>query len=168
MNNGLIRLGRGLLIGIEFISALLLVAVVVMNLSQIFTRYVLVNPMTWTEETMRYATVWMTMLAGSAALLRNEHMAIELLSENAPSWVKKLRRRLALGCIAAFCLLLLWEGLPAALNNYRQVSPSMRVPMTFPYLAIPVGAALMLVKTFILMVLPEEQLAQFDSTEPLA
>ena len=38
----------------------------------------------------------------------------------------------------------------------RQVSPAMRVPMTFPYLAIPVGATLMLVKSLALILLPED------------
>ena len=62
----------------EIVAAVLLVAVIVMNLAQVFYRYVLVDPLSWSEETMRYSTTWMVMLAGSSALFRGEHMVISL------------------------------------------------------------------------------------------
>ncbi|WP_428688032.1 TRAP transporter small permease [Roseibium sp.] len=168
MKPKLFRFGLGLMHGVEVVSALLLLAVIAMNLAQVFFRYVLVDPLSWTEETMRYATTWMVMLAGSAALLRNEHMAIDLLGERAPARLKRFRRLLVLGCIAAFCFLLMWEGIPAAIKNFRQVSPSVRIPMTFPYLAIPVGAALMFIKSIILMLLPENLTDEIETRDPLA
>jgi len=163
----LFRFGLSLMRFVEVVAALLLVAVIAMNLAQVYFRYVLVDPLSWTEETMRYATTWMVMLAGSAALFRNEHMAIDLLGARAPAWVKRARRIAVLACIAAFCVLLMWQGIPAAIKNFRQVSPSVRIPMTFPYLAIPVGAALMLVKSVLLMVIPEELVDEIETKDPL-
>lgn len=168
MKPHLFRFGLKLVHGIEVTAALLLIAVIVMNLAQVFFRYVLVDPLSWSEETMRYATTWMVMLAGSAALFRNEHMAIDLLGQGAPAWMKRARRIAVLGCIAAFCVLLMWQGIPAAIKNFRQVSPSVRIPMTFPYLAIPVGAALMFVKSLLLMFLPENLADSIETKEPLA
>jgi TRAP-type C4-dicarboxylate transport system permease small subunit len=49
----------------------------------------------------------------------------------------------------------MWEGFPAAIDNMRQVSPATRIPMMIPYMAIPVGATLMLIKVLCLMILPE-------------
>ena len=164
----LFRFGLKLMHGIEVVSALLLLSIIAMNLAQVFFRYVLVDPLSWSEETMRYATTWMVMLAGSAALFRNEHMAIDLLGQDAPEGLKRVRRVAVLACIAAFCVLLMWQGIPAAIKNFRQVSPSVRIPMAFPYLAIPVGAALMFVKSILLMVLPENLADMIETKEPLA
>lgn len=149
----------------EVISAVLLIAVILMNVAQIFYRYVLVDPLSWTGETMRYATTWMVMLAGSAALFRGEHMVISLFDSVQSKKIRNFVRILVLACIAGFCALLIWEGIPAAINNFSQNSPAMQIPMTLPYLAVPVGAALMLIKVLCLMVLPEDALKHEEAEE---
>jgi TRAP-type C4-dicarboxylate transport system permease small subunit len=149
----------------EIVAAVLLVAVIVMNLAQVFYRYVLVDPLSWSEETMRYSTTWMVMLAGSSALFRGEHMVISLFDSVQSSKIRNFIRLLVLTCIGAFCVLLMWEGFPAAIDNMRQVSPATRIPMTIPYMAIPVGATLMLIKVLCLMVLPEDALMKEEAYE---
>ena len=59
----------------------------------------------------------------------------------------------------------MWEGFPAAMDNMRQVSPATRIPMTIPYMAVPVGATLMLIKVLCLMVLPEDVLMKEEAYE---
>lgn len=139
----------------EVLAAILLVAVIAMNLAQVFFRYVLVDPLSWTEETMRYSTTWMVFLAAGSALFRGEHMVINLFDDVRSARLRRLVHRAVLLCIGAFCVLLMWEGFPAAIDNMRQVSPATRIPMTVPYMAIPVGATLMLVKVVCLMFLPD-------------
>lgn len=137
------------------VAALLLIAVVAMNVAQIIFRYVFVDPLSWSEETMRYATVWMVLLAGSSALFRGEHMEISIFDKVRSAPVRNAIRLLVLACIALFCVLLMWEGFRAAIQNIEQSSPAVEIPMVIPYLAIPVGATLMLIKLACLMVLPE-------------
>jgi TRAP-type C4-dicarboxylate transport system permease small subunit len=142
----------------EIVAAILLIAVVLMNLAQVFFRYVLVDPLSWSEEAMRYSTTWMVMLAGSSALFRGEHMVISLFDNIQYPKIRNFFRLLVLACIGGFCILLMWEGFPAAIDNMRQVSPATRIPMMIPYMAIPVGATLMLIKVLCLMILPEDAL----------
>jgi TRAP-type C4-dicarboxylate transport system permease small subunit len=149
----------------EIVAAALLVAVIVMNLAQVFFRYALVDPLSWSEETMRYSTAWMVMLAGSSALFRGEHMVISLFDNVQSPKIRNFVRLLVLACIGAFCVLLMWEGFPAAIDNMRQVSPATRIPMTIPYMAVPVGATLMLIKVLCLMVLPEDALREEEAKE---
>lgn len=156
MQRNIIKFTLTLARATEAIAACLLIAVILMNLAQVFFRYVLVDPISWTEETMRYSTTWMVMLAAAPAFLRREHMEISLF-EGVKS--PRVRRAVSLGmyaCVAGFCLLLIWEGFPAAIDNMRQVSPAVRIPMTIPYLAIPVGATLILINTVAMMLLPED------------
>lgn len=149
------RAGLALSRWADRIAALLLIAVVAMNVAQIFFRYVLVDPLSWSEESMRYTTVWMVMLAGSSALFRGEHMEISVFGKVRSARVRNAVRLLVLSCIALFCMLLVWEGFRAAIQNIEQRSPAVELPMVIPYLAIPVGACLMLVKLACLMLLPE-------------
>ena len=148
------KVGNALSNGVDRVAALFLIAVVLMNLAQIVFRYVFVDPLSWSEETMRYATVWMVMLAGSSALFRGEHMGISIFDNVRSQRVRNAIRWLVLSCIALFCSLLIWEGYIAAIQNIEQLSPAVEIPMVFPYLAIPVGATLMLIKVVCLMVLP--------------
>ncbi len=165
MRRRVFKLAMGLTHVTEAISAVLLIAIILMNVAQVFYRYVLVDPLSWSEETMRYSTAWMVMLAGSAALFRGEHMVISLFTSVHSPLFRRLLHLTVLTCIAGFCLLLMWEGFPAAINNMRQVAPATRIPMTIPYMAIPVGASLMLIKVLCLMVLPEDVLRREISEE---
>ena len=158
MKNRAFCLGLKLANMTEIVAAILLIAVILMNLAQVFFRYVLVDPLSWSEETMRYSTTWMVMLAGSSALFRGEHMVISLFDNIQYPKIRNFFRLLVLACIGGFCILLMWEGFPAAIDNMRQVSPATRIPMTIPYMAIPVGATLMLIKVLCLMILPEDAL----------
>jgi len=149
------RVGETLSNWVDRIAALLLIAVVAMNVGQIVFRYVFVDPLSWSEESMRYATVWMVLLAGSSALFRGEHMEIGILANVRSKGVRTVFRLLSLACIAVFCGVLIWQGFRAAIQNIEQLSPAMEIQMAIPYLAVPVGATLMLVKVLCLMVLPE-------------
>jgi len=159
------RMGLKLANLTESIAAILLVAVIAMNLAQIFFRYVVVDPLSWSEETMRYSTTWMVLLAGSSALFRGEHMVISLFDSVKSQQIRNIARQLVFLSIAAFCVLLMWEGFPAAIRNYDQASPAMQIPMVIPYLAIPVGAGLMLIKILCLMVLPENAFRNEEQME---
>lgn len=165
VKNTAFRLGLKLTNATEGLAAILLVLVIAFNLAQVFFRYVLVDPLSWSEETMRYTTTWLVLLAGSAALFRGEHMVISLFDNVQSPRLRTSVRMAVLASIAGFCLLLIWEGYPAAIDNMRQVSPAMRIPMTIPYLAIPVGATLMLVKVLCLAVLPEVFTANEEAEE---
>lgn len=149
----------------EAIAACLLIAVILMNLAQVFFRYVLVDPISWTEETMRYSTTWMVMLAAAPAFLRREHMEISLFDGVKSPRVRRVVNLVMHVCVAGFCLLLIWEGFPAAIDNMRQVSPAVRIPMTIPYLAIPVGATLILINTVAMMLLPEDTFSGEEDME---
>lgn len=137
----------------ESISALLLGAIVVINVLQVVFRYVIGAPLGWTEEVMRYSVVWLTFLASTAALYRGEHMVIDVLGSVLPHRVQRPVYLVALLCIAAFCWILVGEGFPLALRNAAQSSPSARIPMILPYISVAVGGVLMLMQILCLLVL---------------
>lgn len=165
MQGAILMWAQRLARGTEAIAAVLLVAVILMNLAQVFFRYVLVDPISWSEETMRYTTTWMVMLAAAPALLRREHMEVNLFDAARSPAIRRAARLVGHLCVVGFCILLIIKGFPAAIDNMRQVSPAVRIPMTIPYISVPVGATLLLINALCMMVLPAETLKQFEDGE---
>ena len=154
MNRSIQSLARALVRLTESAAAVLVFALVVVNLLQVVFRYVVASPLGWTEEFMRYAVVWVVFLASGAVLYRGEHMTIDILADFIPASWRRAQYILILVCVGAFCFILVWFGWPLAIRNATQVSPSARIPMIIPYSAVVVGGLLTLFKAFALALLP--------------
>ncbi len=113
---------------------------------QVFFRFVIYVPFPWSEELARYLMIWMGLVGSSVALRRGRHIGVNSLVERFPF---PLRRAAAIAVhltLIGFLALIAREGWRLALFNAAQKSPAMMIPMLYPYLAIPVGAALMIVE----------------------
>jgi TRAP-type C4-dicarboxylate transport system permease small subunit len=134
-----------------------MLAIVIINFLQVFFRYVLFDPLGWTEEAMRYAVVWMTFLVAGAVLYRGEQLSIDIFGGVLPAWLRRAQSILILLLISVFCLLLVVYGWPQAIRNIRQLSPSAQIPMIVPYISVVVGGVLMLLKAICLMIADPER-----------
>jgi len=125
-------------------AAALLLFTVIANAVAVLFRYVVGQPLIWTEEVQRYLMIWVAFLGSVACLGRGEHMGIDLVTAWLPAAAGKLLRIVLLGLTLGFCGVLVVKGIPLALGNAAQLSPAARIPMTYPYLAVGIGGALML------------------------
>jgi TRAP-type C4-dicarboxylate transport system permease small subunit len=136
---------------IEYCAAGILVFTVVVNFTQIVLRYGFNSALPWSEEAMRYAMIWMALLAGGAVVYRQEHVISSLIPASAPEPVQLISRFVSVATTAAFATLLVIHGTKAALANTVQFSPAMRMPLFFAYVAIPVGGLVMLMNVVVLL-----------------
>ncbi|WP_228461581.1 TRAP transporter small permease [Paracoccus liaowanqingii] len=130
----------------EILAALLMIAVTVLNLTQVGGRYLFATGFSWTEEVMRYSMIWLMMLGSVACIYRVEHMGIEALETLVPPHRVHLVKSALYTVAAIFCAVILIYGWPLAMRNAAQVAPASGIPMVVPYMALPVGAGLMLVQ----------------------
>jgi TRAP-type C4-dicarboxylate transport system permease small subunit len=141
------------------VAAVGIAAAVVVNLAQIVFRYVLFDPLAWTEEVMRYMMIWVTMLGAAASLYRGEEASAGMLG-----WVPSRAAQTALhvariALVFTFGAMLAWFGLPFALGARTQVSAAAQIPMVWPNLGLFVGGvAIAVMAVGMLLALP--------STEP--
>ncbi len=129
----------------EWSCLILIVAMTVVTFAQVFFRFVIVHSLPWSEEFSRYSLVWASFLGASIALKRGLHIGVE-------AFVTKLtrnKRRLVYLTVSViitfFLIVVIFKGVQMASFNMRQSSPAMRIPMGFPYLAIPVGSLIMVI-----------------------
>jgi len=149
----------------EGAAAVLIGFIVCCNAAQIFCRYVLLDPISWTDEAMRYAMVWVAFLAGSALVFRQEHMALNVFDTIKSKAVVWLLKTFVLVSIFGFAVLLIIYGWPLAIRNIKQFSPSSQVPLVWAYLAVPVGGVLMAVYAVWLLIFPKSAPVIEDDVE---
>ena len=121
-------------------------AVSVLNvLWQVFTRFVLSNPSSYTEELARYLLIWIGLIGAAYASGRQLHLAIDLLPRALHG-----RSRLALQVtirliVAAFAVAVLGYGgfvLVRISLGLGQTSAALGVPIGLVYSVIPVSGLL--------------------------
>lgn len=136
----------------ESIAAALLALLVVINGVAVYYRFVLNSPVGWSEEVMRYCVIWLTFIAAGAVLRAGEHFTLDLATS-----LKSARLQAALGVfiylvIVVFCVTIAYLGYNVAMRNRMQVSPVLEISMMWPYLALPVGMAMMAIEAALLLV----------------
>jgi tripartite ATP-independent transporter DctM subunit len=139
------RAERVLRHAVEIPAALLVAAEIVILLAGVISRYVLDNPLVWSDELASILFLWLAMLGSVIALQRGEHMRLTALLR--PLSVKSRARveALAVGGAALFLLLLLSPGYDYAADEWFIQTPALEIHNSFRAAALPIGALLMAV-----------------------
>lgn len=107
-------------------------------------RYFLLAPISWGEEMARFLFIAVSMFGAALAMKDRSHFTITILTARFPASVRGwLEVLVALGASVLLCIVI-DKGWGLTLLNRNQESPALGVPMSVPYLAVPLGAALML------------------------
>jgi TRAP-type C4-dicarboxylate transport system permease small subunit len=138
---------------LEGASAILLAAVIVLNGIAVFARYVLVDPIGWSEELMRFSLAWVTYLLVGPCLLRGEHMAMETLDVIRHEATRRMLTRFNLAVSAIFAATILWFAVPLLQRNWGQYTPVMEIRTFWPYFSVAFGCALLLLFSLAMLAL---------------
>ena len=118
-----------------------------------FWRYVLNDPLMWTEEAARYLMIWMALIAASISMKRREHVSMNLLINPLPAVIKRIVGTLTSLAVAFFLLVLTREGITMVLSARSQISPALGISMFWPLLSVPLSGILMLAQLFLVLVI---------------
>ena len=131
----------------ETIGAILLAAIVVINSIAVFYRFVLLNPVGWTEEALRYAIIGAVYMVGGATIVRGEEMSINLISGIDNTAIRISTKLLAVCVALSITMVVFVYGIPLLINNAHQLSPTMRIPMSIPYSTVLIGYCIIAIQT---------------------
>jgi len=121
------------------------VAMTIIILIQIFFRFVIYRPVPWSEEAARYLMIWLGMMGSVVALRKGRHIGVTALMDALPAKISRVLVYVVRLTMIGFLGIIGWEGFQLAVFNYPQLSAAMEITMMIPYLAIPVGALMMIV-----------------------
>ena len=134
----------------KFIASLLslIMGLMVINvLWQVFTRFIMSNPSSFTDELARYLMIWVGVLGAAYVSGKNMHVAIDVLSNRLTEKKQKNLSLFVHGIVIIFSLLVLVIGgfrlvyITAVLN---QNSPALHIPLAVVYAVIPISGLLII------------------------
>jgi TRAP-type C4-dicarboxylate transport system permease small subunit len=123
----------------------LLLATVVINVAQVFTRYVMNDPLFWTEEAIRYLTVWFTFVGCAAVSHADEHMDMNLFADVKSPLFQAFHKTLLHAINMAFGVILAWQGYRYTMLSGMQTAPTTGLPMLYVYSAIAIGGVMLVI-----------------------
>ncbi len=132
---------------ILYILALLFAAMVISLFYQIIMRFIFQSANAWSEELTRYAFIWMSMLGSSVATRRSRNMDVDFIVNRMPKNLKIINKFVTRGLIIAFLLVLIVYGTSLVGITHKQLSAGIRIPMSYVYASVPIGAILILLFT---------------------
>lgn len=138
-------LARAFLAANRWVLIVLLGVMAALVIGNVFARYAFSHSFTWVEEATRYMMIWAAFIGAGPALRVGGHIAIDTLQASVPLPVARLLRVLIVAIVAATLLTLVWLGIEYVEFAWYQESPVLGWSLGKVYLALPLGAALMLV-----------------------
>lgn len=124
-----------------------LVTIVFVSLVNVFMRYVLTASIAWADEVARLLFIVVSFLGAGLAVAFRAHLVVDtLVAQSDPrSFLGRAWRGLIVLTSVTFFLALIVGGADQAARNFGQASPALRIPLGYVYLAVPVGAGIMLI-----------------------
>lgn len=135
---------------------IMMMIMVILIFTQVFTRYILSNSLGWTEEASRYLFIWLIFMSIGIAFVDKKHISIDIVLDILPEKFKKVILQLSYIILMGLSIFLFIQGMEliSTLQEFSQKSSSLQIPMWLVYLALPVGfliAAIRLIHVSILL-----------------
>lgn len=132
-------------------------AMTIVVLLGVFFRYVVRQPLSWSEEVARYLMIWAASLAVSIGIMRREHLGITFLISRFPPVLQKYAAVLVNLVVLWFLWVLTKFGYVMALEGRTQLSPILsqygKISMIWSLAAIPIAGGLAMIQTILQIVI---------------
>ncbi len=127
---------------------IILMALMTINvLWQVFTRFILQDPSSFTEELARYMLIWLGVLGAGYVAGQKMHLAIDLLSLKLKSVNKSILEiviQLFIFLFSLFALLVGGLNLVHITLSLNQISAALQIPLGYVYTVLPLSGAIMM------------------------
>lgn len=131
----------------KFLEILLMISVAVLVIDvlwQVFTRFVIGNPSSWTEELATFLLIWVSLLGAAVALGRGAHLGIDYFTHKLPEHNRIQTELFVFAVVSIFSFLVMVVGGISLVRQtlaLEQISVALHIPMGYVYLAIPISGA---------------------------
>jgi TRAP-type C4-dicarboxylate transport system permease small subunit len=132
--------------GAELFCAALFAAMFCAFILQIFARYVLNSPISWTQEICTLLYVWIVCVGSAAILHEREHVTFDLIYQSVSPYTRRILAIVGTGFAAIVFLAALPGNLDYLAFMQSQRTPTLRLPMTVVMAAFCIFLVLAIVR----------------------
>jgi len=130
-----------------------LMTVIVLDVTwQVFTRFVLRKPSSFTEELAGFLLIWIGLLGGGYAFYTKSHLGIDVLTYKLEGLKKQVVDTLVNSLVFLFAALVMVVGgirLVGLTFSLNQISPALGIKMGYVYLVIPLTGILIMLYSLV-------------------
>ena len=140
----------------RFLQFLLILVTAVVTW-QVFSRYVLNNPSSFTEELARFLLIWITLLGCVAAYRHNKHLGLDMIYAQATAPYRKLMYFVIHASVGIFAVCVMIIGGLLLMNmteRLGQASPVMGIDISLVYSVVPFSGLLIAIYALNSIVFP--------------
>jgi TRAP-type C4-dicarboxylate transport system permease small subunit len=109
---------------------------------QVFMRFIVGQPSTWSEVLVRSIMIWTVYLAAAAAFREGAMIAAEVVVRAVPRPVGRAMQIFAGLLSLVFLGILVWTGIDMVGRTQNQILSGLEIPIFWVYLALPIGGTL--------------------------
>lgn len=128
----------------SFIAIILLVIVSV-TILQVFFRFVLDTPLTWSDELGRFLFIWMVFIGAAIVSFDDKHLTVEVIQERMSTKIKLISSIIIRTLAVAFLLITIFSSFDLVRVSHYLTSGALNIPFSYWRVAAPVGSALMVI-----------------------
>jgi TRAP-type C4-dicarboxylate transport system permease small subunit len=112
---------------------------------QVVARFATETPSVWSEALVRMALIWMAFIGVATALRAGALVSIDVAHRLSSGALRQMIEAMTLACNLALLGIMLWFGWLMTQRVQFQEMAGLEVPMSWGYVAIPIGAGFALV-----------------------
>ncbi len=132
-----------------------LMALIVLAVTwQVFTRFIIQDPSSYTEELARFLLIWIGVLGGAFALRTRAHLGIDLITQRVGEKGRKRIQITVYSTVILFAFFVMVIGGIRLVNitfSLNQISAAMGIRMGYIYTVLPLSGILMIVYSLLLL-----------------
>lgn len=123
----------------RFLMALSMFALLAGGTWQIFSRMVLGDPSTFTDEFLRYVLIWASLIGSAYCFYRDEHLSLDLIKGRVHGAAAVVLNIFIEAATLFFvCYVFIYGGLKLSMNALN-ISSVMHLPFSFLYSILPIS-----------------------------
>lgn len=134
------------------LSCLFILMMTLILIVQVILRYVFNNGIPSADEIAKYSIIWGVCLAGNVLIKEDILIKVDFLDHFWPAAFIKWRDKAYQVIIIVLLGFLLKEGWLQAVDGWHTKLTSLDLPWFYPYLAVPVGALLMIYQSIFILI----------------
>ena len=120
----------------ELLASAAIIIVVLSAFYGVVSRYILNNPVAWSNEIATISFTWTVFLGAAAAWKHNKHIHLDLVYNYFPNKLKKISDLIKNTVLAVFFLFVLYLSIQFTITAYNKPTAILRIP--FSYVDLPV------------------------------
>lgn len=127
---------------LRWLAGLLFLAIVVLTIAQVFFRFVLNDPLVWSEECARLCLIWMTFVTAAVVTYDGTHLCVDTFFAAMPHWLQKVVRAVNIASAMGFGAIVSWSSIPLVELSRSQTAGALDISLAWYRAPATVGGVL--------------------------